>query len=104
MTEFFQGSDISGLIQGILAHIKAQAKNPRMSESDFSLDKIMDLYINFHRLALTWGGSYTELLKWLKSKKAVISLGDNDEGCFKWAVIAALHHEEIKKIVNGYRG
>ena len=97
MTEFFQGSDISGLIQGMLAHIKAQAKNPRMSESDFSLDKIMDLYINFHRLALTWGGSYTELLKWLKSKKAVISLRDNDEGCFKWAVIAALHHEEIKK-------
>ena len=34
--------------------------------------------------------------KWLKSKKAVINLQNKDEECFKWAVIEALHHEEIK--------
>ena len=32
-----------------------------------------------------------------KSKKAVINPQNKDEGCFKWAVIAALHHEKIKK-------
>ena len=32
-----------------------------------------------------------------KSKKAVINPQDKDEECFKWASIAALHHEEIKK-------
>ena len=56
----------------------------------------MHLYINFHKLALTWGGSYTELPKWLKSKKAVINPQNKDEECFKWAVVGALHHEEIK--------
>ena len=30
MTEFFEGSDISDLIQGMLAHIKTQVENPRM--------------------------------------------------------------------------
>ena len=35
--------------------------------------------------------------KWLKSKKAVINPQNKDEECFKWAVIALLHHEEIKK-------
>ena len=73
MTEFFQGSDINDLIQLMLAHIKTQVENLGMPESGFSLAKIMRLNINFHRLALTRGSSYTVLPKWLKSKKAVIN-------------------------------
>ena len=96
MTEFFDASDINDLIQRMLAYIKAQTENPKFPESGFTLDKIMHLYINFHRLVLTWGSSYIELPEWLKSKKAVINLQNKDEGCFKWAVIEALHHEEIK--------
>ena len=46
---------------------------------------------------LTQGSSYTELPEWIKSKKAVINPQNRDEECFKWTVIAALHHEEIKK-------
>ena len=104
MTEFFEGSDINHLIKRMLAHIKTQTENPKFLESGFTLDKIMHLYINFHRLALTRGSSYTGLPKWIKSKKAVINLQNKDEECFKWAIIAALHHEEIKKIINAYRG
>ena len=44
---------------------------------------------------LTQGTSYTELPEWIKSKKAVINLQNKDEECFKWAVIAVLHHKEI---------
>ena len=97
MAEFFQASDINYLIQRMFAHIKTQVENPKIPESCFSIDKIMYLYINFHRLALTRGGSYIELLEWLKSKKAVINSQNKDEECFKWAVIAALHHKDIKK-------
>ena len=96
MTEFFEASDINDLIQRMLAYIKAQTENPKFPESGFTLDKIMHLYINFHRLVLTRGSAYIELPEWLKSKKAVINLQNKDEECFKWAVIEALHHEEIK--------
>ena len=96
MTEFFCASDISDLIERMLAYIKAQTQNPIFPESGFTLHKIMHLYINFHRLVLTRGSSYIELLKWIKSKKAVINPQNKDEECFKWAAIAALHHEEIK--------
>ena len=96
MTEVFEASDINDLIQRMLAYIKTQTENPKFPESGFTLDKIMHLYINFHRLALTRGGSYIELPKWIKSKKAVINPQNKDEECFKWAFIAALHHEEIK--------
>ena len=73
MTEFFELSDINDLIQRMLAYIKAQTENPKFPESGFTLDKIMHLYINFHRLVLSRGSSYTELPKWLRSKKAVIN-------------------------------
>ena len=56
----------------------------------------MNLHINFHRLALTQGSSYTVLLEWLKSKNAVINAQNQDKECFNWAVIAGLNHEEIK--------
>ena len=58
----------------------------------------MHLYINVHSLVLTRGSSYIELPQWLKSKKAVINLQNKDEECFKWAIIEALHHEEIKHL------
>ena len=96
MTEFFEGSDINYLIQRMLAHIKKQTKNPKFPESGFSLDKIMQLYLNFHKLVLTRGSSYTELPEWIQNKKAVINPQNKDEECFKWAVIEALHHQDIK--------
>ena len=68
MTEFFEGSDINDLIERMLAYIRIKTGNPKFLESSFSLDKIMHLYINFHKLALTRGGSYIELPKLLKSK------------------------------------
>ena len=53
MAQFFQGSDNNDLIECMLAYINAQTENPKFPESGFSLDKIIHLYINFHRLVLT---------------------------------------------------
>ena len=73
ITEFFEGSGINDLIELMLAYIKVQTENPKFPEGGFTLDKIMHLHINFHRLALTRDGSYTGLREWLKNKKAVIN-------------------------------
>ena len=69
-----------------------------MPESGFTVDKIMHLYIKFHRLVLTRGSSYNELPKWIKSKKTVINPEKNHEERFKWAAIAAIHHEDHQRI------
>ena len=53
MTEFFEGSNSDELIERMFADIKTQVENSRMPESGFALDKIMHMYINFHRLVLT---------------------------------------------------
>ena len=96
MTEVFQGSDIDEILSAIFAHIKTQVENPKLPKSRFTLDHIMHLDIDFHKLVLTRGSSYIELPEWIAKKKAIINSKSNDEECFKWAVIAALHHEDIK--------
>ena len=89
-------SDINDLIRRVIVHIKGQTENSKFPESGFTLDKIIHLYINFHKLALTRGSSYIELPEWIRNKKAVINSQNKDEECFKWALIEALHHEDIK--------
>ena len=64
MTEFFDASDINDLIERMLLYIRTQIENSKFSESGFTLDKIMHLYINFYRLALTRGGCCIELPRW----------------------------------------
>ena len=101
MTEFFQGGYINDLIQRMFACIETQTENPKFPESGLSLDKIMHLYINFHRLALLRGSSYRELPEWIKNNEAVVNPKNKDEVWFKWPVIESLHHQEIKHNTEG---
>ena len=100
MTEFFEGNNTEELMQCMFVHIKTQVENPRKPESGFTLDQIMHLHINFHQLALKRGSSYIELPKGkIAVKIAVINQKNNDEQCFTWALIVALHHKEIDEDV-----
>ena len=87
--EFFQAGDINDLIQLMLAYMKAQTENPKLTESGLTLDKIMHFYITFHRLVLTRVSPYNELSEWLKNQKAVINSQNKEEECLKWTVIEA---------------
>ena len=96
MTGFFEGSDINNLIQRMLGHIKTPTGNTNFPDRGFSLDKIMHLFISFHRLVLARGSSYNELPEWIQNEKTLTNPQNKDEECFKWAVSGALHHEDIK--------
>ena len=51
----------------MLEHIKTQVVNPQIPK------KGLCLHINFDKLALTQGNSYSELAKWKALKNAVIN-------------------------------
>ena len=98
MIEFFSGSDFKELIDQMLNQMKTQIENPALANSSFVFDQILHIDVNFNQLNLTRGSSYIPLPKWISHKKAVINpRNEEDEECFKWGVIAALHHEEIGK-------
>ena len=85
ITELFESSYTDELIQRLFAHIKTQVQNPRKLEFSLTLNQIMRLHINFHKLALTRSRSYIDQPEWIANKKAVINPKSNDKKCFKWA-------------------
>ena len=76
--------------------MKAQIENPVLLNSRFRFDEALFLDANFHRLNLTRGSSYLPLPDWLAGKKAIINPQNDNEECFKWAVITALEWKDIK--------
>ena len=76
--------------------MKTQIENPALLNSRFRFDEVLFLEVNFHWLNLTRGSSYLPLPDWIAKKKAIINPQNDDEECFKWAVIAASKWLDIK--------
>ena len=96
-----QGSDLDQIVDEMIAHMKTQIENPALLNSRFRFDEVLFLDINFHQLNLTRGSSYLPLPDWLARKKAIINPQNDDEECFKWAVIAASKWMDIKFNLEG---
>ena len=97
MTSVYRGSDLDQIVDGMIANMKFQMENPALLNSRFVFDKVLCLDANFYQLNLTRGSSYLPLPDWLARKKAIINPHNNDEKCFKWAVIAAENFNEMGK-------
>ena len=109
MTEVHRGSDLGRIVNGMIAHMKTQIENPALANSRFKFDQVLFLDVSFHQLNLTRSSSYIPLPDWTAKKKAIINPHNDDEKCFKWAVIAALeigkdlqHVSNLKKFADNY--
>ena len=89
ITEVYQGSDLEGIVDGMITCMKTQIENPTLENSRLRFDDVLFLDVNFRQLNLTRGSSYLPLLDWIMKKKVIINLHNDNEECFKWAVIAA---------------
>ena len=84
MMEVHQGSDLDGIVDGMITHMKTQIENPASADSRFGFDGVLFLDVNFHRLNLTRDSSYLPLSDWIEKKKAIIN-----------------HRIAMKKVLNG---
>ena len=90
MTDVHQGSDLDAIVDGMITHMKTQIENPALLNSRFRFDEVLSPDANFHHLILTRGSSYLPLPDWIARKNTIINPQNDDEECFKWAVITAL--------------
>ena len=95
MTNIYNLSDMDEIVNEMIAHMKGQIENPALLNSRFVFDEVLFTNVNFHQLNLTRGSSYLPLPNWLALKKAIINPKNEDQECFKWAVIATSRWEEI---------
>ena len=54
-----------------------------MRRSEFIFDAANALYYDLNQISLSRGRSYIDSPEWLKSKKAIINLKNNDDKCFQ---------------------
>ena len=94
MMSVYNLNDMNEIVSAMIEHMSQQIENPALKDSKFVFDRVMHMYINFHRLNLTRGSSYIPLPDWLTKKKAIINPKNSDQECFEWAVIAAMTWEE----------
>ena len=83
------------IVNEMIAHMKRQIKNPALLNSRFVFDEVLYIDVDFHQLNLMRGSSYLPLPDWLARKKAIINPKNEDQECFKWAVITPSRWEEI---------
>lgn len=59
--------------------------------SSWTLEEIIELVINVNVFEVFTGSTYIPTPKFVADKKAVINVQNNDEECFKWAILSALY-------------
>ena len=98
--KFMNGSDtdeiIKGLFESFLQKYEENLQN-KMRGLDFEFDGVNSLYYDFNKISLNRCGSYIDSPKWLKDKKSIINLKNNDHKCFQYAVTLALNLGKINK-------
>ena len=96
MKKIFRGDDLDKKNKEMINHLKENFENLKLPSSGFYFDKILFLDAEFNKLRLIKGKSYKPLPKCISNKRAIINpKNENDDECFKWAVIAALNYKDI---------
>ena len=95
MMNVYNLNDLDETVDEMINHTKEHIENPALLNSRFIFNEVLFTNIDFHQLNLTRGSSYLPLPNWLACKKAIINPKNEDQECFKWAVIAALRWEKI---------
>ena len=97
MTDVHNLRKVEEIADEMINHMKEQMENLSLLNSRFVFDEALFTNIDFHQLNLTRESSYIPLPEWLDNKKDIINPRNEDQECFKWAVIAASRWEEIGK-------
>ena len=81
---------LNHLLNQFIDEVKGEIEAWSQRGSGWMIDEILEAYINVARYQPLRGGSYMDLPKKLKNKKAIINVQNRDDECLRWALKAAL--------------
>ena len=86
---------ITELIDSLLQNYQINLEESTRG-SELIFDSIDLLYYHLQKISLKRGGSYIDSPKQIKNKKATRNPQNDDDNCFQYALMAALHHQNSK--------
>ena len=78
------------LLNQFIDQVKGDIEAWSQQGSGWVIDEILEAYINVAQYRPLRGGSYMDLPKKLKNKKAILNIQNRDNQCLRWALRAAL--------------
>lgn len=72
-------------------HLHNAYQNFERDGSGWSIDKILRLEVNTVEFRPQEGSSFIPLPAKIQKKRAVVNIQNEDQKCFQWSVLAALH-------------
>ena len=87
-----EGTDVEEVFNEMVDEIEASIQKTENAEgSGWVLESITDIKLHTAEWNPLNAGSYIELPAYLKNKKAIINMKNQDNECFKWCVLRALN-------------
>ncbi|KAL4153040.1 hypothetical protein QTP88_000873 [Uroleucon formosanum] len=102
--ELFRESDILTLVEELFTKLLTEEEAYTGRGSGFTLGKIDGLLLGVYKYTPMSGSSYISLPDSIDRKRGTINPQNNDEQCFKWAILAKHVTEQTKcRIGENYR-
>ena len=92
-----QSTDLELEIAFMTEKVKENMAKYMREGSGWTFGHIEQLDIHLNKFKPLKGSSYIALPSQLAKKKAIVNVRNEDERCFQWAVLAALHSEDVDK-------
>ena len=88
-------SDITPIYNEMIQKILETFATYNNRGSGWIFSRVIELTLKTDDLGMIKGSNYIELPKKLSSKKAIINVQNEDNECFKYAVLSAIHYDDI---------
>ena len=80
---------LNHLLNEFIDHVKGEIEVWSQRGSGWVIGEILEAFINVAQYQPLRGGSYMDLPKKLKNKKAILNINNRDNQCLRWALRAA---------------
>lgn len=99
ISESFPISQLSDVIdlynRNVMEVLTKTIEDFQETDSGWTLKRINFLTVHIHKYNPLRAGSFIKLPPFIQNKKACINIQNDDQYCFKWAVISALMHQDV---------
>ena len=105
--EMYQNTNLLELLDFVKKQLINQIEIYEQGGSGWIYSKLISLDLTIWKLnPLRASSTFLDLAQWIKNKGAVINIKNDDNMCFKWSVLAALHtptSKTNKNIISSYQ-
>ena len=93
--ENLEGTDESAVYDRSIQTIEERIENFNQRGSNWRFERVLSLDVHFTDFQPLRGSTFLPLPSKISTKKVVINMKNNDDQCFKWSVVRALHPVDI---------